>query len=210
MDVPDSNIDFQKLPIITLGDDLPEILGINSTDSSIFTDILLGNKNKKNELDDEIKDILNEATETFSTAKHELLETKNTVTETFVLENKIVFSETKDILDVAEIIAPVTERRVDAPKEQLASDPEFSPTCKPLNLAIEYESLARSILVPSPIPPADDSKKFSCSICWKSFPDRRYLNRHFSKHTNRFTCPHCQRVRRVSLAYNVSSFGSSI
>lgn len=256
MDITNTDTGFEDPPIITLGDDLQGILGMNSTDSSIFTDILLRNKDKKDELDDEIKDILREASETFASAENIFTELKIvtpekrdvfTPKEMFIpveeepsdekiffpeeedvlehssktiqsdllgsgkllvsnevkpSEEKVSFTETKDILDdSAETILPdlVVGISYEQPPDIIGLFPSPSElSFKPTNLATEYESLARSVLVPTPVPSLDETKKFSCSICWKSFPDRRYLNRHFSKHTNRFTCPHCQKVKEFS------------
>ena len=161
MDNTDTAIDFKDAPIITLGDDLQGILGINSTDCSIFTDILLRNEEKEEELDREIERLLNA-------------------------------SITDDTLDTADTIVP--DEIDDTSKDQSVNLDSAAPF-KLSNLAVEYESLARSIFVPSPTPVFDETKKFPCSLCPKRFPDQRYLNRHLSKHTNRFTCPHCRKVR---------------
>lgn len=58
----------------------------------------------------------------------------------------------------------------------------------------KYELLARSVVDPTLVPVAIHKSGFNCPVCKKSFPDRRYLNRHLNKHNGRFTCPHCKKV----------------
>lgn len=36
--------------------------------------------------------------------------------------------------------------------------------------------------------------ELACSVCHKEFPSKRYLNRHFSRHTSRFKCSLCGKV----------------
>lgn len=62
--------------------------------------------------------------------------------------------------------------------------------------AAKYESLARSIVDPVPVPVAIGKYNLICPVCDKIFPDRRYLNRHLSLHTSRYSCPHCEKVRK--------------
>lgn len=62
------------------------------------------------------------------------------------------------------------------------------------DFAAKYESLARSIVDPVPVPVAIGNYNLICPVCDKIFPDRRYLNRHLNLHTSRYSCPHCQKV----------------
>lgn len=43
--------------------------------------------------------------------------------------------------------------------------------------------------------------KSICTICNKVFPSRRYLNRHFSKHTDQFKCSRCNKVSTIRRIY---------
>lgn len=36
--------------------------------------------------------------------------------------------------------------------------------------------------------------ELACSVCGKEFPSKKFLNRHFSRHTNRFQCQICGKV----------------
>lgn len=38
------------------------------------------------------------------------------------------------------------------------------------------------------------SNELACSVCGKVFPSKKYLNRHFDRHTNRFQCDICGKV----------------
>lgn len=44
-------------------------------------------------------------------------------------------------------------------------------------------------------------ENFMCKVCSKIFTCKRYMKKHFSKHTGRYSCPICKKVRNDLLTF---------
>lgn len=47
---------------------------------------------------------------------------------------------------------------------------------------------------PTPLKPVEN---IVCHVCSKTFANSRYFRKHFTKHTGRFSCPSCKKVRII-------------